>query len=517
MGMMSIRRTAQKLLAPVVIVLIVALTVGVFYIGIPKSQQTAGYYKGPSVKIGGKKISDAKFNDYMNRATQQASQYAQWGLRYTAAQIRDTALQLAVRDYVIQEEIKKAKIKVTKAEAEKLIKKYLPTEEELQSYLSNQGLSSKSALVKEIMNSLAEQKLYVKMAQKAKMKVSKDEVNDYLEEITVSHILIGLKDPEGKDLRTADAALQRAEEVYQKVAAKGDFAKLAKEYSDDPGSKDKGGVYGPMSLQQFKTSMVKEFVDGALSLKEGEFTKPVKTDYGYHIIRLDKRTMPKGNDLKEKYAEIEESLLVQKYTQSQKYNDWMKKLTEAAEGKMEILDPAIRAYRLAQKEKWAEAAKAYEKALKRKYYKGQWELYLESAKAYTKAKAFDDALKVLKAIPAEYKDMVDYQVTLATVYKENKQPKKAAQTLLDFGAKHAQDLSIHQQLQQVLNEWKLTDAAKKEADIVAKLQKKEAEELQKAQQEMEQKNKQSGAADTANTTDNSSTGANTDTNQNQKK
>ncbi|HYH01722.1 MAG TPA: tetratricopeptide repeat protein, partial [Bacillota bacterium] len=178
---------------------------------------------------------------------------------------------------------------------------------------------------------------------------------------------------------------------------------------------------------------------------------------------------------------------------------------------------AIRAYRLTQKEKWSEAAKAYEKALKRKYYKGQWELYLESAKAYTKAKNFSDALKVLKAIPAEYKDMMDYQVTLATVHKENNQPKKAAQTLLDFGAKHAQELNIHQQLQQVLTEWKMTDAAKKEADIVAQLQQKEAAELQKAQQNLEQKNQQTGAANTTDTTNSTNTDANKDSNQSEKK
>jgi hypothetical protein len=320
------------------------------------------------------------------------------------------------------------------------------------------------------------------------MNVTKAEVEGYLEEITVSHILIGLKDQSGKNLRTEAEALQRAEEVYQKVAAKGDFAQLAKEYSDDPGSKDKGGVIGPMPVQQFKTSMVKEFVAEALSLKTGEYTKPVKTSYGYHIIKLDKRSLPTGSAYKEKYTEIAESLLVQKYTQSAKYQNWMKKLTTDAEAKMEILDPAIRAYRLVQKEKWEEAAQAYEKALKRKYYKGQWELYLEAAKAYTKATKYADAQTVLKKIPAQYQDMIDYQITLATVYKENKQPKKAAEVLLAYGNKHAQETNVHQQLQQVFTEWKMTAAAAQETDILAKLKQKEEAEQQKYQQQLEQKN-----------------------------
>jgi parvulin-like peptidyl-prolyl isomerase len=490
MGMIGIRRMAKKLLAPVVIVLVVAMTVGLFYIGFPRSQSTTGSYQGPSVKIDGKKINDAKFNEYINRATQQASQYAQYGMQLSAAQIRDSAVQLAINDYVIQKETKKLKLKGMDKEAEKLIKKYLPTEEELQSYMERQGVTSKGQLVKDIAKTLEQQKLYISNAKKAKMNVTKAEVEGYMEEITVSHILVGLKDQSGKELRTDAEALQRAEEVYQKVAAKGDFANLAKEYSDDPGSKDKGGVIGPMPVQQFKTSMVKEFVDGALNLKEGEYTKPVKTTYGYHIIKLDKRSLPKGSDYKAKYTEIAESLLVQKYTQSAAYSNWMKKLTAEAEAKMEILDPAIRAYRLVQKEKWEEAAKAYEKALKRKYYSGQWELYLEAAKAYTKARKYSDAQAVLKKIPAEYQDMIDYQVALATVYKENKQPKKATEVLQAYGNKHAQEKNVHQQLQQVFTEWKMTAAAAKEADILAKLTQKEAADQQKYQQQLNQKNAQ---------------------------
>jgi parvulin-like peptidyl-prolyl isomerase len=488
MGMMDIRRMAQKLLAPLVIVLVVAMTVGLFYIGFPKSHTTTGAYQGPSLKIDGKKIRDAQFNEYMNRANQQAQQYAQYGMQFSQAQIRDSAVKMAISEYAIQKEIKKLKLKGLDKEAEKLIKKYLPTEEELQSYMERQNVSSKAELVKNIVKTLEQQKLYVYNAKKAKMKASKAEVEGYMEEITVKHILIGLKNQEGKDLRNDAQALQRAEEVYKKLTAKGDFAKLAKEYSDDPGSKDKGGVIGPMPVQQFKSSMVKEFVDGALALKPGEISKPVKTTYGYHLIQLEKRSMPKGNDYKEKYAEISESLLVQKYTQSSNYSKWIEKLTTAAETKMEILDPAIRAYRLVQKEKWEEAAKAYEKALKHKYYKRQWDLYLEAAKAYTKAKQYSAAQAVLKKVSAEYQDMIDYQITLATIYKENKQPQKATKVLQAFSSKHAQEMNVHQQLQQQFTEWKMKAAADQEAVIIAKLQKKEAAELEKYQKQMDQKN-----------------------------
>jgi foldase protein PrsA len=494
MGMMKIRRLVQKMLAPVVIVLVVALTVGMFYIAFPRSQRDTGVYKGPSVKLDGKKVSDAQFNEYLARATQQANQYAQYGMTFSAAQIRDTALQLAIRDAVIQMEIKKLKLKpkALEAKAEKLIKEHLSTKEELQTYLERQQMANRQELVKNLVKTMQEQKLYFQNAKKAKMKVTKPEVEGYLEKITVSHILIGLKDlkdQNGKTLRSEAEALRRAEEVSQKIAAKGDFAKLAKEYSDDPASKDKGGVIGPVLLQQFKAMKEPEFVTAALALQTGEVSKPVKTRDGYYLIRLDKRSLPQGKEYQEQYAEVEEALLVQRYTQSEAFANWLKKKMTAAEENMEILDPAIRAYRLAQKEKWVEAAKAYEKALKRKYYKKNWALYLEAAKAYAKAKDYSGARKVLKQVAAEYQDL-DYQVVLATTYQENKQPKKALAILEAYSAKHPDEKAAHQQLQQLFTEWKMTAAAAKEAKLVANLEQKEAEELKKYQKEMAEKNAQ---------------------------
>jgi foldase protein PrsA len=495
MGMMKIRRLVQKMLAPVVIVLVVALTVGMFYIAFPRSQRVTGAYKGPSIKIDGKKVSDAQFNEYLGRAAQQANQYAQYGMTFSAAQIRDTALQLAIRDAVIQMEIKKLKLKpkALEAKAEKLIKEHLSTKEELQTYLERQQMANRQELVKSLVKTMQEQKLYFQNAKKAKMKVTKPEVEGYLEKITISHILISLKDlkvQNGKTLRSEAEALRRAEEVSQKIAAKGDFAKLAKEYSDDSDSKDKGGVIGPVLLQQFKVMKEPEFVTAALALKTGEVSKPVKTRDGYYLIRLDKRSLPQGKEYQEQYAEIEEGLLVHKYTQSEAFANWLKKkMTAVDENNMEILDPAIRAYRLTQKEKWVEAAKAYEKALKRKYYKKNWELYLDTAKAYTKAKDYSGARKVLKQVATEYQDL-NYQVVLAATYQENKQPKKALAILEAYSAKHPDEKDVHQQLQGLFTEWKMTAAAAKEADLLAKLEQKEAEELKKYQKEMEQKNAQ---------------------------
>jgi peptidyl-prolyl cis-trans isomerase C len=100
--------------------------------------------------------------------------------------------------------------------------------------------------------------------------------NPRQEEVHASHILV-------KDEATA-------KDVIARLNKGEDFAKLAKEFSIDP-SKDNGGDLGYF----VKGMMVKEFGDAAFVMKKGEYSKePVKTQFGYHVIKIeDKRMQPK--------------------------------------------------------------------------------------------------------------------------------------------------------------------------------------------------------------------------------
>ena len=103
------------------------------------------------------------------------------------------------------------------------------------------------------------------------------------EKIDASHILIAVKDP-SKD----EEARAKAAGILKRAKAGENFAELAKKYSDDPGSKDRGGDLGPFG----RGTMAKEFEDAAYRLKPGEFSDLVKTPYGYHIIKVLRRVTP---------------------------------------------------------------------------------------------------------------------------------------------------------------------------------------------------------------------------------
>jgi peptidyl-prolyl cis-trans isomerase D len=118
------------------------------------------------------------------------------------------------------------------------------------------------------------------------------------EQVRASHILLKT---EGKD----DAAVKKqAEELLAKAKTGADFAQLATKYSEDETSKVKGG-----DLDFFpKGQMVPEFDKTAFSMKPGEISDLVKTQYGYHIIKLTDKKAAITKPLEEVRAQIEDQL-----------------------------------------------------------------------------------------------------------------------------------------------------------------------------------------------------------------
>ncbi|MCT4597560.1 MAG: peptidylprolyl isomerase [Vallitalea sp.] len=106
----------------------------------------------------------------------------------------------------------------------------------------------------------------------------------YVDQVRARHILFSTRDDSNQPVSDEKKAeiKEKAEEVLAKVKAGEDFATLAKEYSEDPGSKEKGGEY------TFKRGeMVTEFEETAFNMKDGEVSELVETAFGYHIIKLE--------------------------------------------------------------------------------------------------------------------------------------------------------------------------------------------------------------------------------------
>ena len=117
------------------------------------------------------------------------------------------------------------------------------------------------------------------------------------------HILIAATKDDAADKKLAD-------DVYAQVKAGKDFAQLAKQYSKDPGSADQGGDLGWADKSMF----VGPFSDALFGMSVGEVRGPVKTQYGYHIIRLDEIQPGKTKTFEEARPELEADLRKNKAT-----------------------------------------------------------------------------------------------------------------------------------------------------------------------------------------------------------
>jgi peptidyl-prolyl cis-trans isomerase D len=98
------------------------------------------------------------------------------------------------------------------------------------------------------------------------------------EKVKARHILLKIDQPK----KEAEIK-KKAMEIYKKAKEGADFAKLASQHSQDPKTKEKGGDLGYFP----RGVMVKEFEDVAFGLKPGEISEPIKTQFGFHIIKVE--------------------------------------------------------------------------------------------------------------------------------------------------------------------------------------------------------------------------------------
>ena len=199
---------------------------------------------------------------------------------------------------------------------EELINKRYGSEKNFQDYVDEYGISD------EVLDRmLKENIIYNKLSAELAKDITVDAqtyYNEHTDEFNVadqvkaSHILV-------EDEETA-------KDIIKQLDDGADFAELAKKYNTDPGTKDNGGELGYFTSD----AMVQEFSDAAFALEPGTYTKaPVKTNYGYHIIKVEDKQAAHQQTFDEVKDSLTEHLTSQEV--QTKLNELVQNLRESAD------------------------------------------------------------------------------------------------------------------------------------------------------------------------------------------
>ena len=152
-------------------------------------------------------------------------------------------------------------------------------------------------------------------AYKAQVNISKEQISEYYashlaefkteKTVEARHILLKLD--EKSDQKLVDDRKQEAEKIYKLAKGGKDFAELAKQYSEDS-SKDQGGYLGTFN----KESMVAPFAEKAFSMKAGEISEPIRSEFGWHIIKVEKVNEAQTTSLEAASDKIKQKLVEEK-------------------------------------------------------------------------------------------------------------------------------------------------------------------------------------------------------------
>jgi len=217
------------------------------------------------------------------------------------AQVRQAVMDALIGTELVYQKSKSDGVKVGKEEIDGAVAegmKQFPTVQAFEDSLKQQG-TDKASYMENVSRNLAINKL-IQAQVFDKITITDADAKAYYdqhpaemqkpEEVRASHILI--RNPQGSTAEQKKAAQTRAQEALDKVKAGGDFAAVAKEYSQDPGSGANGGDLGFFG----RGRMVPAFDNVAFSMKVGQVSAVIETQFGFHVIKItdhhDAQTAP---------------------------------------------------------------------------------------------------------------------------------------------------------------------------------------------------------------------------------
>jgi parvulin-like peptidyl-prolyl isomerase len=278
-------------------------------------------------RVGGDTITKAQFDAVIARAkkgykTQKRPFPAAGSPEYQ--QIKQSAMQFLVQRAELDQKASDYGIKITKKQIEDRvaqIKKQLGGEKAYQAQVKANGLTEATVRSDIVEPQLISEAIYKKVT--GDVKVTDKDVAAYYKSHPKTY-----QQPESRDVRHILVPTKaQADKLYAQLKAGADFAKLAKKFSKDPGSAVQGG-----KLTIVKGQTEGPFDQTAFLLKKGQLARPVKTQYGYHIIQaLSEIRPPKVTPLSQVSASIRQQLLRER--QNAAMAKWVKDTKKAFEGK----------------------------------------------------------------------------------------------------------------------------------------------------------------------------------------
>jgi len=340
---------------------IVLFTPGTFNINPNREAGTA------AAQVNGEKITQESFDKaYKNLVEQYKRFYQQFGqdfekqlegaegARYQL-ELKSQVIEQLIRNVLLTQEARKRGLRAPKAELKKrfeeqyssILKNAGLTEKQAEQILKQQGLSLadfKRELRQQIELELLENKLKEDVV--GELSPNDEELKDYFEKnkskyvkeerVHARHILIKVAKDAPED-KVAEAK-KKIEEIKKQLDAGGDFAELAKNYSQDEGSAQNGGDLGFFG----RGRMVKEFEEAAFGLKPGQISEIVRSEYGFHIIKVEEREEGENKTLDDVKEQVKTDWSEEQ--RRKRFEDWLKDVKDRAT--IEIKLPVLRAFML---------------------------------------------------------------------------------------------------------------------------------------------------------------------------
>jgi len=288
--------------------------------------------------VNGQPIRMTEYQQELSRFNRRLEMMGHGADEDEAAQMRGRVLDTMIGREVLTQQAAKLGLKATDAEVDaqmQTLKTRFGSEDEFKGALAKMNLTEQTIkeqfAADQVMRKLIDQEI------SSKITVTPAETKDFYDKnpeifkspemVRASHILVKVEEKASPEDKAK--ALEKIKGIQQKIKDGADFAAIAKEVSDDPGSKETGG-----DLDFFQHGqMVPAFETAAFALKPGEVSDIVQTDYGYHLIKVTDRKEAGVMAYDEIKPRIEQHL--KNEAVSQQLTQYVDKLKSAA--KIEIL------------------------------------------------------------------------------------------------------------------------------------------------------------------------------------